>query len=157
MAPACTVNGMRLRILSVCAVVLVVFFGLQCVLRSVEPHAPGRMAVLTASTGQEPSRNHLASLASIAAGAVAFAAFPKRRRTPRAASSAVRTMAPPIESVVRCPQCNQQMRRILMAGGEHRGRTLWLCPQSPDCDIRPPSRRSRVLATRDAALRMVRG
>lgn len=131
---------MRFRLLSVCVIALVVFFGLRLLMRSVEPHQPGSMAVLINNAGQDASRNHLLSLASIAAGAVAFAVIPARKKSRPAAKGNAGTYT---NAIARCPQCDQAMRRILIAGGEHRGRTMWLCPQSPDCDVRPLARRSR--------------
>ena len=167
---------MRYKGLSVCLIALFVFVGLRSLMRTVEPKAPSRLAMLEDGTSAAPSHNHLASLASLAAGALAFAVIPSRRRSsaPRPASyrthlaslaslaagalavipspmkrrngrpSTPKTAAPAQESVVRCPQCDRTMTRVLIANGEHRGRTVWLCPQSPDCEVRPLTRRRRL-------------
>lgn len=135
---------MRYKSLSICAIVLVVFLGLRALIQTTQPKASGHIAVLRGDAGPDPSRNRLASLASIAAGALAFAVIPGRTK-PKSQNgpSTVRTRVSDVEMVVRCPQCDRRMRRILVAAGAHRGRTVWLCPQSPDCDVRPLSRRRR--------------
>jgi hypothetical protein len=164
---------MRYKGLSVCLVALFVFFGLRSFMRTVEPQPPSRLAMLEDGTRGTPSRTHLASLASLAAGALAFAVIPGRRRSSadkapgpmlsrthlaslaagalaflpvRRRSSAPKPAAPASaqEPVVRCPQCDRTMSRVLIANGEHRGRTVWLCPQSPDCEVRPLTRRRRL-------------
>lgn len=173
---------MRYKGLSVCLIALVVFFGLRSLMRTVEPKAPSRLAMLEDGTPTTPSRNHLASFASLAAGALAFAIIPgptKRRNGPvprlapyRAHLAALTSLAagalaaipspakrrnerpavptpavapaPAQEPVVRCPQCDRTMDRVLISTGEHRGRTVWLCPQSPDCEVRPLTRRRRL-------------
>jgi hypothetical protein len=139
---------MRYKGLSVCLVALFVFFGLRSFMRTVEPKAPSRLAMLEDGTRAAPSHNHLASVASLAAGALAFAVIPgpakrrdRRSNLPRPAATAP---APAQEPVLRCPQCERTMNRVLIANGEHRGRTVWLCPQSPDCEVRPLTRRRRL-------------
>jgi hypothetical protein len=131
---------MRYKGLSVCLIALVVFFGLRSLMRTVEPKAPSRLAMLEDGTRSAPSHNHLASLASLAAGALAFAVIPgpARRRTKRPSAPKAQ------ESVVRCPQCDRTMNRILINNGEHRGRAVWICPQSPNCEVRPLTRRRRL-------------
>jgi hypothetical protein len=132
---------MRYKGLSVCLVALFVFFGLRSFMRTMEPKAPSRLAMLEDGTRSAPSHNHLASLASLAAGALAFAVIPSRRR------SGVHKPATPAaaqESVVRCPQCDRTMNRVLINNGEHRGRAVWICPQSPNCEVRPLTRRRRL-------------
>src|ERR1700724_3846819 len=85
---------MRYKGLSVCLVALFVFFGLRSFMRTVEPKAPSRLAMLEDGTLAAPSHNHLASLASLAAGALAFAVIPgpTKRRSRR--SSADKAPAP---------------------------------------------------------------
>jgi hypothetical protein len=132
---------MRYKGLSVCLIALFVFFGLRSLMRTVEPKTPSRLAMLEDGTRSAPSHNHLASLASLAAGALAFAVIPSRRR------SGVHKPAAPAaaqESVVRCPQCDRTMNRVLINNGEHRGRAVWICPQSPNCEVRPLTRRRRL-------------
>ena len=133
---------MRYKGLSVCLIALFVFVGLRSLMRTVEPKAPSRLAMLEDGTSAAPSHNHLASLASLAAGALAVIPSPMKRRNGR--PSTPKTAAPAQESVVRCPQCDRTMTRVLIANGEHRGRTVWLCPQSPDCEVRPLTRRRRL-------------
>jgi hypothetical protein len=134
---------MRYKGLSVCLVALFVFFGLRSLMRTVEPKTPSRLAMLEDGTRATLSHNHLASLASLAAGALAFAVIPSRRRS-RIVSDKAAAPTPAQEPVARCPQCDRTMSRVLINNGEHRGRTVWLCPQSPDCEVRPLTRRRRL-------------
>jgi hypothetical protein len=142
---------MRYKGLSVCLVVLVVFFGLRFFMQTVEPQPPSHLAMLEGGTRAIPSGNHLASLASLAAGALAFAVIPGRKRsmTEKTAPGKATSDKPAPqrvvqEPVVRCPQCDNTMSRVIINNGEHRGRAVWLCPQSPDCEVRPLTRRRRL-------------
>jgi hypothetical protein len=137
---------MRYKGLSVCLIALFVFFGLRSLMRTVEPKTPSRLAMLEDGTRSAPSHNHLASLASLAAGALAFAVIPgpARRKTKRPSAPRSATPTPAQESVVRCPQCDRTMNRVLINNGEHRGRAVWICPQSPNCEVRPLTRRRRL-------------
>lgn len=164
---------MRYKGLSVCGVALLVFFGMRLLMGSVAPPPPSHLAMLDGDTRTLPSRNHLASYASIAAAALTFAVVPGRRRslaeriatarthlataaswadTARTCAATIpgrlRSLAPKPatlasvpEPVLHCPRCERTMNRVLIATGDHRGRTVWLCPQSPDCEVRPLARR----------------
>ncbi len=167
---------MRYKGLSVCLIALLVFFGLRSVMKRVEPRAVGQPALLDSAPRPLASGTHLASLASLAAGALAFAVIPGRPRqaaprgnsssgnistrirtrvqkitTQAAARAAARRVAPPAptptipDPVLRCPRCDRSMNSVLVNSGEHRGRTMWLCPQSPDCEVRPLTRRRRPI------------
>lgn len=150
---------MRYKGLSVCLIALLVFFGLRSVMKRVEPRAAGHPALLESSPRPLGSRNHLASLASLAAGALAFAVIPGRPRQSAPRRTATKRPAPATaaaeatpeaaaaipEHIVRCPLCERAMNRVVVNSGEHRGRAVWLCPQSPDCEVRPLTRRRRPI------------
>lgn len=139
---------MRYKGLSVCLLALLVFFGLRPLMQRFASQ-PNHLAVVDGGMRPVPAHNHLASLASLAVGALAFAVIPGRRKQSQAQKTNDAASAP--EAVVRCPQCDRTMTRILIAAGEHRGRTMWLCPQSPDCQVPPLSRRRRMTFVRHAS------
>ena len=139
---------MRYKGLSVLLLALTVFFGLRPIVQKFAAQ-PVHLAVVDGGSRPLPAHNHLASLAGLAVGALAFAVIPGRRKQPQAQKAAEAT--PVQEQVVRCPQCDRAMTRLLMSAGEHRGRTMWVCPQSPDCEVRPLSRRRRLPFVRHAS------
>ena len=115
---------MRSKALRVCAIALAVFLGLWASLRMTQPgaevSAQSSNAVGDIDTGQDCSRAHLASLASVVAGVLAFAVIPDRgKRAILTSASQPRRPARSGGAARRCPQCGSRKRReIVVAYGD---------------------------------------
>ena len=166
---------MRSKALRVCTIALAVFLGLWLVLRWAQPQSTAVASAESTSsadltdTGSDPSRAHLASLASVIAGVLAFAVIPGRGKRsiltvaqpshPRVRSRARHNRTAyrrSVDDTLRCPQCGSRMRRNIVASGSHRGHSVWLCPQSPACEDAMRIRRRPTTITHEQSSGMIR-